>query len=82
MAQNFCFLKGLVDCSPGRVQDCNFKHVNKCPMEKEILEAEEALKKKVEKEMTFCFLKGIVDCNPGRVQDCNFKHVGKCPLNK
>ncbi len=51
-------------------------------MEKEILEAEEALKKKVEKEMTFCFLKGIVDCNPGRVQDCNFKHVGKCPLNK
>lgn len=81
MAQDFCFLKGLVDCSPGRVQDCNFKHVNKCPIE-ETLETEKELGRKIKKEMAFCFLKGIVDCNPGRVQDCNFKHVSKCPLNK
>lgn len=81
MAQDFCFLKGLVDCSPGRVQDCNFKHVNKCPIE-EALEAEKEAGKKTEKEMTFCFLKGIVDCSTGRVQDCNFKHVSKCPLDK
>ena len=30
--QVFCFLKGmLVECSEGRVQDCNIKRVRKCP---------------------------------------------------
>lgn len=81
MAQDFCFLKGLVDCKPGRVQDCNFKHVNKCPLQEEM--AKEKEKKKTSEEgLKFCFLKGIVDCSAGRVQDCNFKHVNKCPLKK
>ena len=78
MAQNFCFLKGLVDCMPGRVQDCNFKHVSKCPLE----EQEEEKKEGTSSQPVFCFLKGIVDCSAGRVQDCNFKHVNQCPLNK
>jgi hypothetical protein len=77
MGQNFCFLKGLVDCSPGRVQDCNFKHVNTCPLQDEIKK-----EKNTENELSFCFLKGIVDCSAGRVQDCNFKHVNNCPLSK
>lgn len=78
MAQNFCFLKGLVDCKPGRVQDCNFKQVHKCPLQKEL----EKEKTTSQEGLKFCFLKGIVDCNAGRVQDCNFKHVNKCPLYK
>lgn len=81
MAQGFCFLKGLVDCTPGRVQDCNFKHVNQCPLEEEA-EKEQEAKKDSGEDMVFCFLKGIVDCSAGRVQDCNFKHVNQCPLNK
>lgn len=29
--KSFCFYKGeLVDCIPGRVQDCNVKQVRKC----------------------------------------------------
>ena len=33
--QAFCFCKGeLVDCIPGRVQDCNMKNVSKCPLDK------------------------------------------------
>jgi len=80
MAQDFCFLKGLVDCSSGRVQDCNFKHVSKCPLEEEL--EQEKKESKQSGELTFCFLKGLVDCSPGRVQDCNFKHVNTCPLGK
>lgn len=78
MAQNFCFLKGLVDCSPGRIQDCNFKHVTTCPLQQEDLKKEE----KLEEGSLFCFLKGIVECSSGRIQDCNFKHVTTCPLKK
>lgn len=33
--QAFCFLKGLVDCNAGRIQDCNMKRVRKCPLENE-----------------------------------------------
>lgn len=32
-AQAFCYLKGLVDCSAGRVQDCNIKRVEQCPLD-------------------------------------------------
>ena len=35
--KEFCFCVGaLVDCSPGRVQDCNIKRVHECPKEQEI----------------------------------------------
>ena len=64
---------------PGRVQDCNFKHVSKCPLEEQ---KEEEKKEETSSQPVFCFLKGIVDCSAGRVQDCNFKHVNQCPLNK
>lgn len=33
MENKFCFLKGLVDCESGRIQDCNMKRLNKCPLE-------------------------------------------------
>jgi len=75
---DFCFLKGsLVDCSSGRVQDCNFKHVNTCP-----LDIDTAADQAAQKPTDFCFLKGLVDCSSGRVQDCNFKHVNTCPLEE
>ena len=32
-SQSFCFLKGLVDCMPCDVQDCNMKRVKKCPLD-------------------------------------------------
>lgn len=31
--QSFCYLKGLVSCTPGRVQDCNTKRVKECPLD-------------------------------------------------
>ena len=71
----FCFLKGLVDCNSGRIQDCNVKHVNICT--KEIEKA-----KDMQKQQAFCYLKGLVDCTPSDVQDCNMKRVNKCPLDK
>lgn len=86
MDGQFCFLKGLVACNSGRVQDCNIKHVSKCPME-EALAKNASAKKNVEAEKKleethreFCFLKGLVDCNSGRIQDCNIKRVRKCPM--
>ncbi len=87
----FCFCKGeLVDCIPGRVQDCNMKNVSKCPLEeekqqkgKEKQQGKEKGKKKEKEKRSFCFCKGeLVDCIPGRVQDCNMKNVSKCPLDK
>ena len=33
MSNGFCFLKGLVDCSAGRIQDCNVKRVTSCMKE-------------------------------------------------
>lgn len=73
MAENtFCFLKGMVQCDSGRIQDCNVKRVNKCMLD----DVEE------KKEPVFCYLKGVVDCAPGRVQDCNVKHLNKCMLDE
>lgn len=28
----FCYLKGLVDCTSGTIQDCNMKRVTVCPL--------------------------------------------------
>ncbi|MBQ3545396.1 MAG: hypothetical protein IJA34_10505, partial [Lachnospiraceae bacterium] len=85
----FCFVKGeLVDCIPGRVQDCNTKQIHTCPLEekkeeKETEKPKKALNKKEEKkaaQKAFCFVKGeLVDCIPGRVQDCNTKQIHTCP---
>lgn len=75
--QSFCFLKGLVDCSSGRVQDCNMKHTSKCMLEEEVPKAVES-----DAPPQFCFLKGIVECSPGRVQDCNMKRLNQCMLEK
>ena len=52
MENKFCFLKGLVDCESGRIQDCNMKRLNKCPLE----EKKEEPKKTV--QQAFCYLKG------------------------
>ena len=71
MENKFCYLKGLVDCSSGQIQDCNVKHVSRCPRE------EDTAKK--ESRQAFCFLKGLVDCAPCDVQDCNIKRVRRCP---
>ncbi len=78
MAENtFCFLKGIVDCESGRIQDCNVKQVSKCMLETET--AKKGHKQKKEEKM-FCYLKGVVDCTNGRIQDCNVKHLNVCPL--
>lgn len=72
MENKFCYLKGIVSCDSGRIQDCNNQRVNHCPMEKEAKKRDQA----------FCYLKGLVDCEPCDVQDCNMKRVRKCPLEK
>lgn len=76
----FCFCKGeMVKCIPGRVQDCNVKKLNKCPLEEEENKVEE--KRLFEEYGGFCFCKGeLVKCIAGRVQDCNVKKLSKCPL--
>ncbi|MCI5493751.1 MAG: hypothetical protein MR425_06440 [Lachnospiraceae bacterium] len=79
MGENFCYLKGLVACSGGRVQDCNMKRVRKCPKETDTPQTAE---KKEEKKQSFCYLEGLVDCEPCDVQDCNNKRVRTCPLKK
>ncbi len=73
MENGFCFLKGVVDCSPGVVQNCNNMRVKTCPLE-EADENEDGGKKQ-----NFCFLKGLVDCSEGRVQECNNQHTKSCP---
>ncbi len=78
MAENtFCFLKGLVECESGRIQDCNVKRVTKC-----MLEEDKKVKSKQKETPVFCYLKGVVDCPPGRVQDCNVKHLNQCMLEQ
>ena len=74
--KEFCFLKGdLVDCTPGRVQDCNVKQVRAC-----ILDEKKAIKKKIAGTNGFCFCKGeLVTCSSGTIQDCNTKQVHSCP---
>ena len=83
MENKFCFLKGLVDCESGRIQDCNIKHVNQCPLEKPVAgkKVNKGKTKKVE-EQAFCFLRGLVDCAPCDVQDCNMMRVTECPKKK
>lgn len=74
----FCFCKGeLVECSTGRVQDCNIKQIHTCPLEEKKEES------KSKEYGGFCFCKGeLVDCIAGRVQDCNTKQVHTCPLEE
>lgn len=75
----FCFFKGeLVDCIPGRVQDCNVKQVRKC-----YLDEQKAINKKIDETNGFCFVRGeLVTCQSGTIQDCNMKQLKKCPLNQ
>ena len=95
MENKFCFLKGIVECDSGRIQDCNNKRTVTCPLEEE-KSSEKGKKKAVKKEhkkegkkrnrkrnkkQAFCYLNGLVDCSAGRVQDCNIKRVEKCPLD-
>lgn len=88
MENKFCFLKGLVDCDSGRIQDCNIKRVTKCILEEEATGRGKSsarsggTKASGQKKQEFCFLKGMVDCNHGRIQDCNIKRVRSCPLDK
>lgn len=77
MENKFCYLKGLVDCDSGRIQDCNNKRTTSCPLEKQKASAHRVQKGR--NKQGFCFLKGLVDCNAGRVQDCNNKRVAHCP---
>ena len=72
MENKFCYLKGIVDCDSGRIQDCNNKRATVCPLEEE-------KKAKDSGRRAFCYLKGLVDCGAGRVQDCNNKRVTSCP---
>ncbi len=79
MENKFCFLKGLVECDSGRIQDCNNKRATACPLDKS---SKTSRVRKERKQQGFCFLKGLVDCNAGRIQDCNIKRVKKCPLDE
>lgn len=92
MENKFCFLKGLVDCDSGRIQDCNVKRVTECMLETSggagnaVAAGKPSAAGDAEttehKEQAFCYLKGLVDCNNGRIQDCNIKRVTTCPLGK
>lgn len=75
--KSFCFCKGeLVDCIPGRVQDCNVKQVNKC-----YLDEQKEINDKISKTNGFCFCKGeLVKCAAAIIQDCNMKQLKKCPM--
>ena len=73
MENKFCFLKGLVECESGVIQNCNDMRTSSCPLE------QPEAKKEKPAEKGFCFLKGLVDCNPGILQDCNIKRVAVCP---
>lgn len=77
MENKFCFLKGIVECDSGRIQDCNNKRTVSCPLENK-KRAGMGGKKGSEKQ-GFCYLKGMVNCSAGRVQDCNIKRVEICP---
>lgn len=84
MENRFCYLKGLVECDSGRIQDCNNKRAVFCPLEKEKKfqkESEKSGRTGYKRQQGFCFLKGLVDCSAGRIQDCNIKRVKQCPLD-
>ncbi len=87
MENKFCYLKGIVECDSGRIQDCNNKRIVTCPLDEE-KSVEKSRQKRSKKEnkkenekQAFCYLKGLVYCNAGRVQDCNIKRIEKCPLD-
>lgn len=64
-----------MNCSPGRVQDCNMKQVRTC-----MLEEQKIIVNKIKRANGFCFYKGeLVSCSAGRIQDCNVKQLHKCP---
>ncbi len=95
MENKFCYLKGLVDCDSGRIQDCNNQRTKVCPLEQESKVQKEDKNQKEDtsqkedtnqkedgsQKQAFCYLKGLVSCTPGRVQDCNIKRVQVCPLD-
>ena len=35
MENKFCYLKGIVECDSGRIQDCNNKRIVTCPLDEE-----------------------------------------------
>lgn len=86
MENKFCFLKGIVDCSSGVIQNCNNMRTEKCPLEEAEKEKMAVKEKKPEKPIKqgFCFFKGeLVDCSEGRVQDCNNQRsLRACPLEE
>ena len=75
MENKFCFLKGIVDCESGIIQDCNNRKVKKCPKNAESKKKSSAVK-------SFCFLKGVVDCSNGQIQECNNQRMRTCPKGK
>jgi len=72
MENKFCFLKGVVDCDSGVIQNCNNMRLRECPLEKTEMEDKA-------EDMAFCYLKGLVDCGEWCVQDCNNKRLKQCP---
>ena len=87
MENQFCYLKGMVDCESGVIQNCNNMRATVCPLEqekdKEAKKGQKKESKEKEQEETgqqgFCYLKGLVYCDAGRLQDCNIKRVTTCP---
>ncbi len=78
MQNRFCYLKGIVECESGTIQDCNNKRTAVCPLENEKSKSNKKNKTEKKKEQGFCYLKGMVDCSHGRIQDCNIKRVTVC----
>ena len=53
MQNSFCYLKGIVDCESGTIQDCNNKRTVVCPIDQEKINAKPKLTvKKVNIEKT------------------------------
>lgn len=61
MENKFCYLKGIVDCDSGRIQDCNNKRTTTCPLEQEKPRKKSGKKSAIKKEENsrdFASLKG------------------------
>lgn len=86
MENKFCFLKGIVECPSGVIQNCNNMRTEKCPLDEEKKKNNKSENKKAgeKPKQNFCFFKGeLVDCSSGRVQDCNNQRsLRYCPLEK
>lgn len=82
MENKFCFLKGIVDCHSGVIQNCNNMRTEKCPLDEERANVKKKVKEALKPKQNFCFFKGeLVDCSDGRVQDCNNQRsLRHCPL--